>query len=334
MQSSLQTLFFQHIKGLIPVNISMVEEVAEILGISTDSAYRRIRGEKSIALEEVQKLCGHFKISMDFLMNLQSDAFIFTGDINSFTESNFEEWLNHVLQQFTWLNHLENKQVYFLVKDIPPFLHFQIPELTSFKFYFWMKSLLFNDSFKGVKFRIDDPRFDKFHVISKKIAALYNNVPITEIWNIESINSTLQQISFYHETGAFENKSDVILLYSKVEELINHAERQAELGIKFALGHQPGNNAPEYQLFVNELTLGDNTLLVESGNTRVTFLNHSLLYFISTRDEKFNAAMYRNLENLMKKSTHISSVGEKERHQFFNRMRASIHSRIKAALAE
>jgi len=120
------------------------------------------------------------------------------------------------------------------------------------------------------------------------------------------------------------------LLYAKVEDLINHVEREAELGIKFAIGKQPMSNAPEYRLFVNELTLGDNTFFVESGNLRVTFLNHSLLYFIATRDEKFNAAMYKNLENLMKKSTHISTVGEKERHLFFNQMRAAIHSRIRA----
>ncbi len=60
-----QQIFFGHIKGLLPQHISFVDEIAEVLNISNDSAYRRIRGEKSITLEEIKKLCTTFKISLD-----------------------------------------------------------------------------------------------------------------------------------------------------------------------------------------------------------------------------------------------------------------------------
>lgn len=326
--SNYQVVFFQHLKAQLPNHLSMVDEVADILNISNDSAYRRIRGEKPIDLEEIQKLCSHFKVSMDQLLNLSSDAFIFSGILPSNSDTRFEDWLNHVLQQLQWLNSFEKKHVYFLIKDIPPFLHFQIPELATFKFYFWMKSILFYDNLKGVKLKLNDERYERFHITSKKIIELYNSVATTEIWNIESINSTLQQIGFYHQTGSFANTEDVRLLYLKVEELINHIERAAELGVKFTIGAPPKINAPEYRLFVNELILGDNTFMVETGNAHITFLNHSVLYFVATSDEKFNDSMFKNLDNLMKKSTLISGIGEKERNQFFNRMRAKIHARL------
>lgn len=326
--SNAQVLFFQHLKAQIPPHLSMVDEVAGLLEISNDSAYRRIRGEKPIDLEEIQKLSVHFKVSMDQLLHLKSDAFIFTGNLQDGSEKSFENWLNNVLQLLQWLNSFDKRHVYFLIKDIPPFLHFQIPELAAFKFFFWMKSILHYDNLKGVKFKVDDPRYNEYHVISKKIIELYNNQPITEIWNIESINSSLRQIEFYHEAGAFADTEDVRLLYLKVEELINHIERQAELGVRFTIGQQPKSNSPAYRLFVNELILGDNTFMVEIDNMRTTFLNHSVLYFVATRDEKFNNAMFENLENLMKKSTLISGVGEKERSQFFNRIRRNIHSHV------
>ena len=66
-QNSVQVLLFQYIKDLLPPQLSVVDEIAGVLEISTDSAYRRIRSEKPIDLEEIQKLCGHFKISMDQL---------------------------------------------------------------------------------------------------------------------------------------------------------------------------------------------------------------------------------------------------------------------------
>lgn len=42
----LQQHFFDHIKERLPTHLSLVDEVAELLSISNDSAYRRIRGEK------------------------------------------------------------------------------------------------------------------------------------------------------------------------------------------------------------------------------------------------------------------------------------------------
>ena len=54
--TSAQSVFFQHIKALLPPHLSVVDEIAEVLNISNDSAYRRIRGEKPIALEEIKKL--------------------------------------------------------------------------------------------------------------------------------------------------------------------------------------------------------------------------------------------------------------------------------------
>jgi hypothetical protein len=64
------------------------------------------------------------------------------------------------------------------------------------------------------------------------------------------------------------------------------------------------------------------------GDNRITYINHSVLYFISTRDERFNSAMFSNLQNIMKKSTMISTIGEKDRAGFFNRLRNKINERV------
>lgn len=326
--SDKQVLFFQHLKSQLPSHKAFVDEIAEVLNISNDSAYRRIRGEKAIDLEEIYQLCSYFCISMDQLLHLPSEAFIFTGKLNSYAQGNFDKWLLDLQQQLQLVNSFADKHIYFLIKDIPPFYHFQIPELAAFKFFFWMKSILHDDALRGVKFNFQDERYQSFYEICQKIVALYNQIPTTEIWNIESLNSSLRQLKFYHEAGMFTSPEDIIFLYQKVEQLINHIEHQAELGIKFTLGQQPKANAPLYRLFVNELILGDNTFLAQLDSQRITFLNHSVLYFLGTRDEGFNDAMFSNLENLMKKSTLISSVGEKERNQFFSNLRQNIKHSI------
>ena len=188
-----------------------------------------------------------------------------------------------------------------------------------------MKSILHDEGLKGVNFALDDSRYLPYINISKKIIEMYNKIPITEIWNVESINSSLNQINFYRQAGSFKNVGDIKLLYDKVEELINHIEKQADLGLKFNFGSEPNHDAAEYRMFVNELVMLDNTMLVELDDTRITFLNHSVLYFVGTRDDQFNKAMFTNIANLKKKSTMISSVSEKERLGFFNQLRHKIN---------
>jgi hypothetical protein len=157
--------------------------------------------------------------------------------------------------------------------------------------------------------------------IVKKISDLYLKIPMTEIWNVESIESTLRQIAFHRDAGSFKNPAEVNLLYSKVEEMINHLERQAEIGLKFNVGQEPKDQSAEYRMYVNELILGDNTTYAELEDMRITFLNYGVLFVVHTRDERFNKAMGENFDNLIKKSTMISKSGERERIRFFNHLR-------------
>lgn len=319
-KATTQTLFFQHIRNLLPPHVSMVDEIAEILNISTDSAYRRIRGEKSISLEEIQALGNRFKISLDQFLHLNSNSFVFSGHLTNTFDHTYEKWMEDVLKQVKFMNSFRQKHIYYLAKDMPLMQQFLAPELVAFKSFLWRKSILHYDDLKGKKFSLR--QFDPYHMeLATKIVDVYNQVPSTEIWNVESINSTIRQIEFYRDSNIFESPEDISGLYNAIIRLIDHLEKQAEAGLKFCLGKSPDANAGTYRLFVNELILGDNTVFAELDDMKVTYLNHSVINYIDTRDERFNAYMLGALQNLIKKSTQLSLVGEKERMRFFNRIR-------------
>lgn len=320
-----QLLFFQHIKGLLPQHLSLVDEVAELLHISTDSAYRRIRGEKGISMEEMQVLASHFKISIDQFLHIQTDSFLFSGRLAGAKEFVYEQWMEGVLQQVSFFNSFEQKHLYYLAKDLPLMQQFLSPDLLAFKSFLWRKSILQYDTLKGVKFRFDD--LDERHLdLGRRIVEIYNTIPSTEIWNIESINSTIRQIEFYREANVFESPEDVARLYRSVLGIIDHLEKQAESGLKFFMGEKPRANAAAYNLFNNEMVLGDNTIFVELDKMQVTILTHSTINFISTRDERFCHYMQHSLQNLIAKSAQLSRVGEKERLKFFNRLREKVRT--------
>src|ERR1700757_2855321 len=92
-----QQLLFNHIKSVLPTHLSFVDEVAELLNISNDSAYRRIRGEKPISLEEIQKLCIRYRISLDQLINIESESTIFFGKNLDRDNFDLEKYLDYLL---------------------------------------------------------------------------------------------------------------------------------------------------------------------------------------------------------------------------------------------
>ena len=195
-----------------------------------------------------------------------------------------------------------------------------------------MKSILLFDNLKTAKFSITDNHMEKFREVTQKTIKVYNRVPTSEIWNEEGLNTTLRQIEVYHEMGLIRHSSDTINLYRCVLEVIDHLEKMADSGRKSALGQMPTDDCAEYKMYLNEIVLGDNTFMAELGDTKITYLNHSVMYFIGSVDKKFNDAMFKNLENLMKRSSLISVTGEKERRQFFNKLRKKVE--VKMQLVE
>lgn len=328
-----QQLFFQHIKSNLPAHISLVDEVADLLNISNDSAYRRIRSEKSLDLNEIEKLCTHFKISVDQIFSLESDVTLFTDKAITSHQVDFEEYLQSIIDQLQFINSFDERKMYYTAKDVPVFHYFNYPEITAFKFYFWRRTILSYPEISKQKFVLDDLN-ESLHQKGKKILDLYNNMSSVELWNVESINSTVRQIEYSRESKFFADPMDVVRIYERLENLVDHIEEQAQIGCKFHLGSSPTDKSPTYELFFNEVFLGDNSILGVMGDAKIVFINHSVLNFLTTRDSRFCDYIHHSIENLMRRSTLISSVGERERNRFFDALHRKLAKKKQNALEE
>jgi hypothetical protein len=323
--NQIQQSFFQHLKNQLPPHLSLVDEVAGLLSISNDSAYRRIRGEKQISFEEIQKLCSHYKLSMDQFLHLKSDSFIFNGRITNDSDFNYNKWLDQDLQHLNAIRNAPFKHLYVLAKEIPFLYYFLVPEIFLFKSYFFTKTILLYEQMRGVKFSLEGD-YEQMIEQSRKISAAYAQIPSSEIWHVENITSTLRQIEFFMQTGNFKSAKDAFCILDKMDELINHIERQAETGLKFTYNQNPSSQSVPVKMYINELIWGDNMIYIDYGSSGMTYINHSVMNFITTRDEMFNNYSKKTIETVIAKSTLISEVNEKDRLMFFNRLRAKINS--------
>ncbi len=323
-----QTLLFNHIKSKIPSRLSFVDEIAEVLNISNDSAYRRIRGEKPIGLDEIQVLCNKYHISLDQLLQIETNTVIFSGNKVDRLSFGFDNFLQDVENNLRSFKMLQNPHLYSFNKDIPIFHFMQFPELCAFKFFFWKRTLLSYPELAKQQFNGEEA--DKEALGSaKNIIELYTQVPSTEIWSEESVHVTIRQIEFYRQSNIFADKQILLKVYAQLEELLNHIEHEAETGRKFLFNTPVSQNAAPYDIYINECLIGDNSVFVRADDRQIAFLFHNGLNFTSTQDKSFCDYTYKHLQNIISKSTHISLVGEKERSMFFNTLREKIYEQKK-----
>jgi len=319
----LQQRFFQHVKNILPAHLSLVEEVASLLNISNDSAYRRIRNEKPISFEEIKILATHFKISLDQLLNLQADTGSFTGSYITPEDFDFTSYLQLTYQHLERIAGFKDKAFYYYCKDFPLFYYYAFPELSAFKYFIWMKTSLNFPGLANVPFSFDY-YMKPFIDIGERIFRMYTRIPCTEIMNIENVATTLLQIEYYKKSFQFSSDDIVSTLLNKFDEMIDHIQRQADEGVKFLPTEKPNSTSPKYNLYINDFVIGDNSIICQYDTNLISFMPHSHINFLSITDNRFTAYHMRFIKNIIKKSMLISETGEKYRFRFFHLLHEKI----------
>jgi len=217
--------------------------------------------------------------------------------------------------------------MYYLCKDIPLFHHYQFKKLAAFKYYFWHKTLLRSPAFVTKKISLKEYP-DEIFEIGKKALDTYNQLDSFEIWNMESLNGTLRQVEYYQDTKAFQSEGDLYQVYQALDQLFTQLQTQAELGYKFDSSDPEKKRLADFHMYFNEVVIGDNSILALLDNSKICFLTHTGINFMLTRDIDFCENMYNYYQNLMRKSTLISTVSERERSKFFKVLRNRIATRM------
>ncbi len=323
----LQRTFFEFLKNRISGNLSPVDEIADLLNISNDSAYRRIRGEKELSLSELKTLCNHFGISVDHLLGIESGTFLFRGRLVDGQQTGIREYLTNMLTVVE--NARINPGVRFMLeaKDILPLHHFIIPELAAFKLFFWSKTLFREDQTQK-KFRPEDYEGELVG-LAEKVSSTYIHIDATEIWNTETLNSSLRQVNYLWQSGYLNGKPHALHLLERMGEMINHLEAEASAGEKFQPGSQPQGRQDNFLMYHNDVLMGHNTIMVTGNGSSQVYLNHNIINFMGTSDKTFCEYTAKTFNNLMRKSTLISVTNEKDRSRFFNHLRQVIESEMK-----
>ncbi|MDQ2658065.1 MAG: helix-turn-helix transcriptional regulator [Bacteroidota bacterium] len=315
---SVQTVFLEEVRQRLPQHIAFADELAEILSISRDSAYRRIRGETVLSLDEVNAICNNYKIPLDHLLSPSNDRVSFHNRFVTENDFTFEKWLQSLDDNLDMIRSVPHHEMIISAKDVPIFYYFDTPFISAFKMFFWMKSILGYRGYVDQRFR---PELVPRHLLSlgERIHAKFTSLSRSELWSDDTIHASLRQIEFYHDCSFFVDPSQGQQLCDELLGCMRSIRDRAATGLNRDV-------ETPFNLFKNEILIADNTFLFKMGNQRQIFINHNTLNVLSTTHESFCRDTEKYLLHLLNKATKISGTGERERMRFFN----TIEEKIKA----
>jgi hypothetical protein len=316
--SDIQKKLVQWITDIVPENQSLVDILADVLQISTDSAYRRIRGETSLDIQEVALVCDYFKISFDSLCaNEEIDTVSFRyKSLN--TEADYIKYLLSIRDDIQKILASKGTIIY-AAEDIPLFHHFRYPDLAAFKIFYWIRSIISDETYRNIQFH-PDVISDKIKEICKEIFNAYTQVESIEIWTEVTAMSLIMQLKYFWDSGIFEHKEIALHICQLALEEVSFIEKQAEASRKLDILDKEVNPEVSYTLYHSDIEIGNNTIIASVQNTDWLYLTHNTLNKMVTANKEFCAETKQWLSYLMQKSTLISGVAEKQRYQFFRKI--------------
>ncbi len=309
----IQYQFINKIKSVIPVNENLVQCIADLLNLSNDSAYRRIRCEKLFDINEVNILCKTFKIKFDEEVEKNANSVTFDFKLLDHNKQNFRLWLSNILNNLKIISARPENSIIYSADDVPIWHHFNDELLIKFKLFYWLKTILADKDY--VESNFDETLIDEDLVqMSKDISYYYNQTSSIEIWTEDTFNSTLKQVEYFWGSGFFKSKEVALKICETIENEINILQKMAATSSKLTSGKE------NFKLYHSEVMVGNNSIVANIGGNKVSYVSYNTFNMMTTTNSLFVNEAEEWLKNLIKKSNLISGISEKQRNQFFKKL--------------
>lgn len=319
---SLQQRLFKELRKRIPKHSSLELELARVLGKEFIEILDIINYQTELSLNDAKKLTDHFKISIDQLTVHQPSVVPFRFKALDFNLHSLSDYFHSILSELRSVDGWSPRRLIYAANDFPVFTLFQFPELAAFKLYFWGKTVYDLPVFRDRQFSLNEINKGNLQ-LGERAWRQYLKMPSIEIWSSDIVSNVLKQIFHAWKFGFFQKKEDALLVCDQVILLLDHIQLQAEQGRKF----HPNNYPPKrenYQLYYNEVSISNNTILFSSEDIDVAFILQNALNYLVTDNPAFCLKTEAWLHTMINKSTLISIHNDELRNNFFSSLKENV----------
>jgi len=302
-----QDILLKAIRQKLGVQTSVIDAIASVLNISYDAAHRRVSQKSKFSIEETITLCRHYALSMDVLFSDGNKVIVEkTAEIRNM--AGMEAYFKHSAENISSFLQYPGAKMYYSAKDIPLFYTIGGTLLSKFKLYVWLNLLAGTqnqDNFEA--FTVDKSLLEN----STKLKAVYDNVEVHEIWNDTTINSTLQQVYYFYQSGLL-NFSNAQLLCADLKAILKTAEDRC------------CNGSTNFHLYYNELLILNNNVLLSAPQKQSLFVPYTMLGYFITSDAPTCTSALDFFKHQVKNSKSLNESGTRDRKLFFNKAHQKI----------
>ncbi len=305
----IDSVLINFIKKRCDENISFIDEIASVLEINYDAAYRRVNGKTNITLKETIKLSKHFKISLDTLYGFNNaDEITITKTPEIKNATDLEIYFLKLAKDLAVLDN-DKSSIFYSAKDLPIFYVLRNDLLSKFKLYVWLYILDANVAKNGVSFEnFNIPKSLQNAAIQAGNA--YSNVKISEMWNYGIINSVINQIHYFFEVKLITYNTATKII-EDLKKTINNIETCS------FLGKRKNKKQTVFNLYHNELLTLNNNIIIKYKDQKTLISPYSLLRYYLIEDEESCNKFDAFLKEQVSISKLLSKTGVKERMLFF-----------------
>jgi hypothetical protein len=232
----------------------------------------------------------------------------------------FDAYLNSILVDLEQLATLQDCEILYIASERPFFYYLFHPSVALFKMFLWGKTVWEIPEYKQGKFgsqRLSTPATEQ---LMSRLLELYVRFPTVEFWNINMIDTTINQIRHCIDCNLFDSLEEAFILIEDTEKIIDNMENIALHGNK--VGHASS------QVYHNELIQNSTTILVDSRAIKGIYLIYDSPNFMTCYKPETYAHTHAYYEKIKKSSFLLKD--ERERVRFFKALRG----KVSAAKAE
>ncbi len=335
----LQRKIFEIIETRSPNKADLKDELAQLLSLSKGAIYKRLNCTTAISLSDLAILMRTYNISFDQLVLPQKQEIAFQFPQLEKKIVSFFDYSGTFKAAVDNFASLPNAKIYYATNELPFFYYFLDKDLTYFKYYIYAKTVWNLDSYKERNMSLSEfaEEYGVMNIITDSLRTYYDVLPNIEFWNENVLNNTLNQITYFLQTGHFELPEEAFILCDKLDDIMNHVEKMAEHGKKFMLGQEPKEHSPEFSMYYNEISHTNNMLLIENDLQSAIFTAYDNPNYIITTDERLVEYTLNWFKAIQKSSQPISKDAQRTRKSMFRKIHKRIdmtRSEIETILAE
>ena len=316
MSKKLNKSILAKILEIIPENIKPVNLFMDILDLGKESAYRRLRGEKALSLEEIHKLSSELDFSLDEILdNKRTNTFDFNyiGFSGDSPENNILEFLLSYEKSLTLMLNAEKTEVTCTMNHFFNTMLVGFEELFKFTYYRWMhqmKEVPLNYLFANVIIPPDIKNVcNRIHHLQQQIQK------VTLIIDKSMYLNLIKEMQYFYVRELL-SESELIWLKKQCIHYMDYTEKIVKKG--------SNNKGNVFEIYLSMLNISCNTSYTVWDDNAESGFWYNLSYPMLTQNKKILDGHKHWIDSLKKYSTLITQSNELLQADYFNEQRGYI----------